>query len=278
VSVVLRPPQPHPFLTARDVADPDAVVWGLPVDGGVSFRPGAAEGPSGVRRFSESIESYSPRTGRDLDGIRLVDLGDHPGPPHEAAEAVLGAVWDEGRRPLVATVGGDHSITPHVVQAVHARADGLAVVGFDAHLDLREDYPGDHACTYRRIAERGVPCVVLGPRSGARGEWTDAATILRFCSPELRLPPHVRSRMQDAEVYVTVDIDVLDPSAAPGTGNPEPGGPAFAELLEAIEALEGLNVVAFDVVEVSPPLDPSGITQAAGAVLLREMLLRFSSR
>jgi agmatinase len=172
-------------------------------------------------------------------------------------------------------LGGDHSITPPVVRAVAARSESLALIGFDAHLDLREDYPGDHACTYRRVSDAGVPCVVLGPRSGARHEWDDVPKVLEYCSPGLTLPAAVRRKLQGRDVYVTVDIDVLDPAAAPGTGNPEAGGPSFDQLLAAIESLEGLNVVAFDVVEVSPPLDPSGITQAAAALLTREMILRF---
>jgi agmatinase len=266
----VRPPKPHPFLAAESgesAANADAIVVGLPFDGGVSFRSGAAEGPSGIREFSESIESFSPRAQRDLADIRLVDLGD-----------VDGAIAELPSAPLSAFLGGDHSVTPHVVRNVAARAERLAVVGFDAHLDLREDYPGDHACTYRRISELGVPCSVFGPRSGARREWDDVPKVLSHCSTSLDMPDDVRRGLEGRDVYVTLDIDVLDPAAAPGTGNPEAGGPSFNELLEAVEALQGLRIVAFDVVEVSPPLDPSGVTQAAAAVLAREMLLRFSSR
>lgn len=276
----MRAPEPHPFLAAEAgeaTADADALVWGLATDGGVSFRPGAAEGPTGIRRFSESIESYSPRVRRDLSDLRVVDLGDHTQAP-DTIEAAAGTVLDAAGRggPLLVSLGGDHSVTPPLVRAVASRTEGLTVVGFDAHLDLREDYPGDHACTYRRIADHGIGCVVLGPRSGARSEWDDAPQVLRHCSPDLTVPGDVRAELERGPVYVTVDIDVLDPSAAPGTGNPEPGGPSFSELLEALEALEGLDVVAVDVVEVSPPLDPSGITQAAAATLARELILRFA--
>ncbi len=279
----MRAPKPHPFLAAEagePTPDAGALVWGLATDGGVSFRPGAAEGPEGIRRFSESIESYSPRVRRDLTDLRVVDLGDHTRAPdtiEAAARAVLDSALRGDRRPLLVSLGGDHSVTPPLVRAVASRTELLSVVGFDAHLDLREDYPGDHACTYRRIADRGIDCVVLGPRSGARSEWDDAPKVLRHCSPELVVPGDVRARLERGPVYVTVDIDVLDPSAAPGTGNPEPGGPSFSELLGALEALEGLDVVAVDIVEVSPPLDPSGITQAAAAMLARELILRFAS-
>ena len=278
----MRQPRPHPFLAAEAApppADADAVICGLATDGGVSFQPGASEGPTGIRRFSESIESYSPRAERDLDDLRVTDVGDHTSRKTvgSAVSKLLDACWTSSDHPLVCFLGGDHSVTPPTVQALAERCERLSVIGFDAHLDLREDYPGDHACTYRRISERGVPCVVLGPRSGARTEWDDAASVLDHLSAGLTIPATVRRRLERGPVYVTIDIDVLDPSAAPGTGNPEPGGPGFAELLGAIESLDGLDVVAFDVVEVSPPLDPSGITQAAAAVLVREMLLRFSS-
>ncbi len=273
----MKPPSPHPFLAAEHgppAAGADAVILGLAADGGVSFRPGAVRAPAAIREFSDSIETWSPRAQRDLEDLRVVDLGDHD--ERESVEEIVGDVLDGTGDALLVCIGGDHSVTPPAVRAVAQRRDGLAVVGFDAHLDLREDYPGDHACTYRRISDRGVPCFVFGPRSGARSEWEDVPKVLSYCAPSLVMPADVRRRLEGRPVYVTLDIDVLDPSAAPGTGNPEAGGPGFEQLLEAVEALAGLDIVACDVVEVSPPLDPSGITQAAAALLVREMLLRFA--
>ena len=277
----MRPPSPHPFLTAETDLDPsqaDAIVVGLAADGGVSFRPGAVEGPPGIRAFSESIESWSPRAEADLDDLRILDAGDHDDRETvgDALRPLLDAAWSDGRRPLLASIGGDHSVTPPAVKAVASRVDGLAVIGFDAHLDLREDYPGDHACTYRRIADAGIECFVFGPRSGAQREWKDAPAVLAHLSREVTIPAEVKRRLEGRPVYVTLDIDVLDPAAAPGTGNPEAGGPGFDELLTSLESLADLDVVAFDVVEVSPPLDPTGITQAAAAVLVRELLLRYN--
>ncbi len=279
----MQPPSPHPFLAAEaggPTNDADAIVVGLAADGGVSFRPGAVEGPSGIRTFSESIESYSPRTGMDLEDLRIIDVGDHTEREtvEEALSVLLDAAWSDGRHPFVVSLGGDHSVTPPAVAAVAARTERLAVVGFDAHLDLREDYPGDHACTYRRITEAGQQCYVFGVRSGARDEWRDVPLVLASVSRGVSIPAGVRRRLESRPVYVTVDIDVLNAAAAPGTGNPEPGGPSFEELLQALESLDGLDVVAMDVVEVSPPLDPSGITQAAAAVLVREAILRFAPR
>lgn len=276
----MRPPSPHPFLAASTDFDPstaDAIVVGLAADGGVSFRSGAVEGPAGIRTFSESIETWSPRARRDLSDLRIHDAGDHDDRKTvgDALGSVLDAAWSADRRALLVSIGGDHSVTPPAVAAVASRVDGLAVVGFDAHLDLREDYPGDHACTYRRISDGGVPCYVFGLRSGARHEWDDAPKVLAHHSADLDLSI-AREELAGRPVYVTIDIDVIDPPEAPGTGNPEPGGVRFNELLEAVESLKELDVVAVDVVEVSPLLDPSGITQVAAAVLVRETILRFS--
>ncbi len=274
----MHKPSPHPFLAAKagGPSGADAIIVGLAADGGVSFRSGAVEAPAGIRAFSESIETYSPRSGRDLSDLSVVDAGDHDDrrTVGEALGPLLDEAWSE-RRSLLVSIGGDHSVTPPAVAAVASRVEDLAVIGFDAHLDLREDYPGDHACTYRRISDAGVPCYVFGLRSGARHEWDDAPKVLAHFARDLDVSI-ARKELAGRAVYVTIDIDVVDPSEAPGTGNPEPGGVSFNELLVAIEALTELDVVAVDVVEVSPPLDPSGITQAAAAVLVREAILRFS--
>lgn len=273
----MRTPSPFPFLAAESgdpTPDAQAVIVGLATDGGVSFRPGAVEAPAKIREFSDSIETWSQRAGRDLDDLSVVDAGDVSS-RDEIASAV-GELLDAAPDALLISIGGDHSVTPPAVGAVAKRHEDLAVVGFDAHLDLREDYPGDHACTYRYIADRGVPCFVFGPRSGARTEWEDVPKVLSHYSLGLAMPSDVRAQLEGRPVYVTIDIDVLDPSVAPGTGTPEAGGPDFNQLLEAVEALQGLNVVACDVVEVSPPLDPSGITLGLAALLVRELILRFA--
>lgn len=284
--MTLGPPDPHPFLEAEHGAvspDAAAIILGLAADGGVSFRQGAVEGPSGIRRFSESIESYSPRARSDLKDLRIIDAGDHD--ERSTVEKVVGGILDEawpassepGQRPLLVSIGGDHSVTPPAVRAVAARVPDLAVIGFDAHMDMREDYEGDHACTYRRTSDAGLDTYVFGLRSGERSEWEDAPKVLRYFSTGLDVERAI-DEIAARNVYVTFDIDVINPAEAPGTGNPEPGGPSFVEALAALESLAALNVVAFDVVEVSPPIDTSGITQAAAAVLVREALLRFAPR
>jgi len=273
----VRRPAPFPFLAAESgdpTPDAQAVIVGLATDGGVSFRPGAVDAPRVIREFSDSIETWSQRAKRDLEDLSVVDAGDVSS--RDDIAPVVSELLAAAPNAFLVSIGGDHSVTPPAVGAVAAKHEDLAVVGFDAHLDLREDYPGDHACTYRYIADGGVPCFVFGPRSGARTEWEDVPKVLSHYSLGLEMPSDVRTQLAGRPVYVTIDIDVLDPSVAPGTGTPEAGGPGFNELLEAIEALQGLDVVACDVVEIAPPLDPSGITPALGALLVRELLLRFA--
>jgi agmatinase len=276
----VKQPLPHPFLeaaTGPPVPDADALILGLAADGGVSFRGGAVQGPRGIREFSDSIETYSPRAKRDLADMRLVDLGDHDDVSSisSVVDGVLDAAWTGARRPLLVGIGGDHSVTPPAVRAVAKRMEGLAVIGFDAHLDIRKEYVGEHACTYRRLYEHGIDCFVFGLRSGERAEWEDAMTVLAYHSSRLDTDVAI-NRIESRPVYVTLDIDVIRSGEAPGTGTPEAGGPSFDEVLEALESLAVLDVVGFDIVEVAPPLDPSGITQAAAAVLIREAILRFT--
>jgi agmatinase len=271
------------YLSARRYEEPaDAVVLGAPFEGGISFRPGAAEGPAAIRYASQSIESYSPRLRRDLEDIRLADAGDvtvEGLPPRAALDAVAAAVERlarEGALPL--TLGGDHSISVGTSEGLRRAHGDLAHVVFDAHFDLRETYEGSelsHACGTRRMALAG-PTAVLGVRSGAREEYRDADALLAAWSDGLALPEPARKGIGAKPVFLSIDLDVLDPSILPGTGNPEPGGPSYVELREAILALTGLRIVGIDLAEVSPSLDPTGVSAVVAAELAREMLLAFA--
>jgi agmatinase len=259
-----------------------AVLLGLPYDGGVSYRGGARLAPTAVRRASASIESYSPRLGRDLADLALADAGDLDlaGLPAEramrrVADAVAGHAA-AGR--LVVALGGDHSLSIGTAEGLRRARQGLAHVVFDAHLDLRASYEGSalsHACGTRHLAAGG-PTVVLGVRSGSREEFADASRLLLAWSEGLELPAAARRALSGRPVHVSLDLDVLDPSILPGTGNPEPGGPSYRALREALVALADLEVVAVDVCELSPPLDPSGVSAVVAAELVREMLLVFA--
>lgn len=267
---------------SRDLERGGAVIQGIPYDGGTSYRAGARAAPDEIRAASQSIETYSPRLRRDLEDLVYADAGDlslagldAAGVMDRIAEATAAHVA-AGR--FVVSLGGDHSISIGTTAGTRRVRDGLAHVVFDAHLDMRPSYDGSelsHACGTRHMAKEG-PTVALGIRSGSREEFADAGSMLTYWSEEITLPASVRAELAGRPVHVSIDLDVLDPSILPGTGTPEPGGPTYKELREAILALEGLEIVAVDLVEVAPPLDPSGVSTVVAAELVREVVLAFA--
>lgn len=258
-----------------------AVLLGVPYDRTQSYRPGASHGPRAVREASWSLETYSPTLDADLEDVGLLDAGDlevTEAEPAAMVEAVSRAVAEILPTGIPVLLGGDHTASVGAVQAAARRFPDLRVVVLDAHLDLRAEYEGQrwsHACTVRRIMEAvGDGRVVqMGARSGTREEWEFARRHCRWTTGVLAMPETVRAELNSCPVYLSVDLDELDPAFAPGVGNPEPGGPGFADLLEAIYALRGLPLVGMDLMETAPPLDPSGATAVAAAKLLREMVL-----
>jgi agmatinase len=258
-----------------------AVIFGVPFDGTVSYRPGTRFGPNAIRRESYGIETYSPYCHKDLEDLRFFDAGDLElvigdtervlKQTHEFTRNLL----RDGKIPVM--LGGEHLVTLPVVQAIAKQYENLYVIHFDAHTDLRDDYLGNklsHASVIKRISEFVPPDNIYqyGIRSGTRDEFQAAKHLQKF---NLNGIEEAVKAAGDSPVYITVDLDVLDPSVFPGTGTPEAGGVSFRELLEAFDKLAALNVVGFDMVELSPLYDLSGISTAAACVSLREMLLRF---
>ncbi len=264
-------------------ADATAVIFGAPYDSTTSFRPGTRFGPAAIRSESFGIETYSPYQDRDLEDIRVHDAGDlelpfgAPDRALEMIEAQAAAILSDGKIPFL--LGGEHLVTLGGVRAAAKRFPDLRIIHFDAHADLREDYLGvrlSHACVIRRCHDLLGDGRIwqFGIRSGTREEFafmraghvvTEPFSIKTL--PSLAFPG-------DAPVYLTVDLDVLDPSEFPGTGTQEAGGLKFAELLSALcEILSRFNVVALDNVELSPPIDPTGRSTALACKLLREELL-----
>lgn len=260
------------------------VLFGAPFDGTVSYRPGARFGPAAIRRESWGLESYSPYQDRDLADIVAFDAGDlelcfgNPARVLGEIEARSGAILDDGKVPFL--LGGEHLVTVGAFRAAAARHPALRLVHFDAHADLRDAYLGEslsHACVVRRCHEVSGDGRIFqfGIRSGDRGEFQWS----RLGHTEMRLfdtrgVPETVRRLEGFPVYLTVDLDVLDPAVFPGTGTPEPGGIGFEALRSAVtEICGGCNVVACDVVELSPPYDAGGISAAAACKLVREMLL-----
>ena len=268
--------------SAFDAAD--VVLFGAPYDSTTSFRPGTRFGPSAVRTDSFGIETYSPYQDRDLEtDVRVHDAGDLElpfGAPDRALdmiEAKAAEILDAGKVPFL--FGGEHLVTLGSVRAVAKRHPDLRIIHFDAHADLREDYLGvrlSHACVMRRCHDILGDGRIwqFGIRSGTRDEFAFMKAGHVVTEPFSVKTLANLSFPEGTPVYLTVDLDVLDPSEFPGTGTQEAGGLRFAELLSALcEILSRFRVVALDNVELSPALDPSGRSTALACKLLREELL-----
>ena len=260
------------------------VLFGAPYDSTTSFRPGTRFGPSAVRTESFGIETYSPYQDRDLEtDVRVHDAGDlelpfgAPDRALEMIEAKAAEILDAGKVPFL--LGGEHLVTLGSVRAAARRHPDLRIIHFDAHADLREDYLGvrlSHACVMRRCHDILGDGRIwqFGIRSGTREEFAFMKEGHVVTEPfTLKTLPQV-SFPDGTPVYLTVDMDVLDPSEFPGTGTQEAGGVRFTELLAALrDVLARFRVVALDNVELSPPIDPTGRSTALACKLLREELL-----
>ncbi len=262
----------------------DFVLFGAPFDSTTSFRPGARFGPSAIRHESFGLETYSPYQDRDLSELAVFDSGDLElcfGNP-ESALADIGQraaeILRDGKCPIL--IGGEHLVTLGALRAVYEQYPNLHVIQFDAHADLRDDYLGaglSHACVMRRA------CDLLGDgrihqfciRSGERDEFAFAKEHTDFHPFDFTGLEALAEELKrsDSPVYLTIDLDCLDPSAFPGTGTPEAGGVNFPQLLSAILCVCRTNVVAADLNELAPMLDPSGVSTAAACKVLRELLL-----
>lgn len=258
-------------------------LYGMPFDSTVSFRPGARFGPSAVREASWGLEEYSPVFRGSLGDVGLVDAGDVDLPPGngkgavERTEAAVGQLLDRGLVPV--GLGGEHLCSLGAIRAAHARYPSLVVVQLDAHADLREEYLGErwsHATVMRRAREivGRERLIQVGIRSGERGEWEQVNRLV----PHPEGLPQVLDWCQDSPVYLTVDIDVVDPAFAPGTGTPEPGGWTSGELLAAVSVLSRLHLVGWDVVEVLPEGDVSRRTALLAARFVRDLLIAHAGR
>jgi agmatinase len=279
--MALDPPVP-PFLGASNAPHPAAILLGAPLDRTESFKSGTAEAPRRIREVSDVLETYSPVWDADLAELPFADWGDvrlggmTMSESLDAIATAVGRALDVG---LPILLGGEHTATIGAVRAAHQRFPDLFVVQVDAHADLRAEYDGaalSHATVMRRIAdELGIDRIVqCGIRSGIREEFQLARSCLSS-GPSLELSGPVLDRLRAAPIYLTIDIDVLDPASAPGTGCPEPGGATFHELLALLQSLEGCQVVGCDVMEVLPAVDCNDIASVAAAKLVREMALEF---
>ncbi len=276
------------------VPSADVVVAGVPFDSGVSYRPGARFGPTHVRESSRLLRPYNPALDvLPFDIAQVADAGDiavNPFNIHEAIETIeAGALELTADGTSLVTIGGDHTIALPLLRAAANRHGPVALIHFDAHLDTWDTYFGaeyTHGTPFRRAVEEGIVDTEALSHVGTRGPLygkRDLEDDRRFgfgivtssdvyYQGVVEVVDKLRQRLGQRPVYVSIDIDVLDPAHAPGTGTPEAGGLTSRELLNTIRGLVGLNVVGADIVEVAPAYDHAEITGIAAAHVAYELL------
>ncbi|MDZ4992253.1 agmatinase [Clostridium perfringens] len=265
-----------------DYNESNIVVFGAPFDSTTSFRPGTRFASQVMRGESWGLESYSPYQDLDLYDFNIFDGGELE-LPFGNSEGALAQIEEfstkivkDGKIP--AMIGGEHLVTLGSFKGVFKKYPEVHVIHFDAHADLRDHYLDQklsHATVMHRVWDLVGDNKIFqfGIRSGEREEFLwgkEHVYTNKFNCDNLE---YVLEKVKDKPVYVTIDLDVLDPSVFPGTGTPEPGGVQFTELLNSILKLKGLNIVGFDINELSPQYDQTGASTAVACKVLREMLL-----
>jgi len=288
-------------LPRRDQVDSfDVAVLGVPFDAGVTYRPGARFGPRAIRDASRLLRAYHP--GLDVEPFaeqQVVDAGDVACNPFDIQESIhaIEAAGDgllAGAERLL-TLGGDHTIALPLLRVMHRRHGSIALLHFDAHLDTWDTYfgaPYTHGTPFRRAWEEGLLLEDRSMHVGIRGpiyareDLEDDARFGFAIVPAMELETlgvagvveRVRERLGDAPVYVSIDVDVMDPAHAPGTGTPEAGGLTSRELIGILRGLAGARIVGADIVEVSPPYDHAEMTGIAASHAAYELLGVFATR
>jgi agmatinase len=264
-----------------------AVILGCPYDGSASFRPGARFGPSAIRRASWGIETFSPYFERDLSQLSVHDMGDLELPLGEKKLSItlirkaLRKILSEKKFPI--SLGGDHLITLPIVEEVLRVYPSLYLLQIDAHADLREDYLGEtlsHCTVMKRVLDRlgKGRLFQVGIRSGTEEEFELARRMKSIVSVDQDSLRSMVKRLRNKPVYLSLDLDVIDPSLLPGVGTPEPGGFTFQGFISLLKELQPLHVIGFDMVELTPDYDPTQISAITASVMLREMILAFCSK
>lgn len=264
--------------------DAKVILYGMPMDWTVSYRPGSRFGPNRIREVSIGLEEYSPYLDRELHEVPFFDAGDIPLPFGNAQKSLdlieeyVDSILEKGKFPL--GMGGEHLVSWPVFRAMHKKYPDLAIIHMDAHTDLREEYEGEplsHSTPIRKVAGLIGPENVFsfGIRSGMKEEFEWAKEAGMHISKFEVLEPlkQVLPKLKGRPVYVTIDIDVLDPAHAPGTGTVDAGGITSKEPLASIHAIAGseVQVVGADLVEVAPVYDHSDQTANTASKLLREI-------
>jgi len=273
------------FLSANaSLEESNIVILGCPYDGSASFRPGARFGPSAIRRASWGIETFSPYFQRDLSQYSIHDMGDLELPLGEK-KISLGLIRKAlrkilSRKKFPILLGGDHLITLPIIEEILPIYPQLHLLQIDAHTDLRDDYLGEslcHSTVMKKVVDLldGDRLFQIGIRSGTEEEFKLARKMRSTVSLDPGSLSTMIRRLRNQPVYITLDLDVIDPSLLPGVGTPEPGGLSFKELISLLKKLQPLHVIGFDMVELTPDYDPTQISSVTASVILREMILAF---
>ncbi|MEG0005100.1 MAG: agmatinase [Clostridium sp.] len=260
--------------------DSTVVMFGAPFDGTTSFRPGTRFAPSIIRSESFGIETYSPYLDLDVEDFSISDIGDVDLPFGNTQKALnelfltTEKIINDNKKPFM--IGGEHLVSLPVIESLANKYKNLHIIHFDAHTDLRNEYLGEslsHATVIRRahdiLGDNRV--FQFGIRSGTREEfiWSNSHTYMNKF--DLNTLDEICESLKDSPVYLTIDLDVLDPSVFSGTGTPEPGGITMKELLNSLNYLKNLNLVGADIVELSPHYDNSGTSTAVACKMVREI-------
>jgi len=263
--------------------DAEIVILGAPYDGTASYRKGSAKGPSKIREEAYGIETYSPYQDKDLTDCKVCDWGNVRFHRESTSEQVSDIVamqcniaLADGKLPIL--LGGEHSVSLGAIRSAVELYPDLRIIHFDAHTDLRDDYEGEkfsHACVMKRAFDLigGKKIYQYCIRSGEKYEFEFAKRFTTLTKYNFNGLEKALEEIGDKPIYLSIDLDCLDPSEFPGTGTPEAGGVKFNELLVAMMQVCKRNVVAADLVELAPNLDPSGISTALTCKLLRELIL-----
>ena len=255
----------------------DIVMLGLPFDGTVSYRPGSRFAPEQIRLASWGLEEYSPKFDKFLEDVNFHDAGDLEFPlgntykSLDVIEQNVEDIYKDGKR--VFGIGGEHLVTLPEIKAVAKFHKDLAIVHFDAHTDLREEYLGEemsHSAVIRHASKIVGPENIrqIGIRSGMKEEFEYMKKHNTLAKQYSDL-----DALKNKKIFVTVDLDVLDTSIMPGTGTPEVGGLTFNELTGWFEYLKNFDIVGADVVELAPDYDASGASTAVATKVIRELLM-----
>lgn len=260
------------------------VLFGAPFDGTCSYRPGSRFAPPKIRPDSYGLETYSLFLDKDITESAIHDAGDLEIPFGDTVKAlgVIEEYADElfaaGKKPLM--IGGEHLVSLPVIKAASQKYPNLHIVHFDAHTDLRTEYMGvslSHASVIRKAWDilGDGRIFQFGIRSGMKEEfdWAMKEGHTLLCPFDCSRLDEAVAAIGNAPVYLTIDVDVLDPSLLSGTGTPEPGGITFREMLQALRTISGLSIIGADVVELAPDYDLSGVSTATVSKLLREVML-----